>query len=125
MKYSYKTQYYRYVMNHIYQFVQHKCLPPYDDTRADFNDASTGASICFNFKNMRRVELNNDISLTPEIFKCFTGITPYKCPELTNDVKIAAYSGFSFPDTSNTDCYYENNDGVPAKYRTNCEKYDN
>ena len=95
-----------------------------------FRDSSSSITILThdlgcNFKNMRRVELNNDISLTPEIFKCFTGITPYKCPELTNDVKIAAYSGFSFPDTSNTDCYYENNDGVPAKYRTNCEQYNN
>ena len=77
---SYKTQYYRYVMNHIYQFIKHECLPPYTDTRADFNDASLGAYVCFDYAKLLQIELGYDASLTPEIFKCYSGIVPYKCP---------------------------------------------
>ena len=96
-------------MNHIYQYVKHECLPPYTDTRADFNDASKGAYICFDYEKLLSIELNNDASKTPEIFKCYTGIIPYKCPELTNNVVIDAFYGYSFPDTSNTDFFYLNN----------------
>ena len=108
-------------MNHIYQYIKHECLPPYTDTTFDSNDASNGAYICFNYEKLRSIELAGVLEDTPEIFKCYTGIVPYKCPELTNEVKIEAFHGYSFPDTSNTDCFYDNNDDEPANYRTNCD----
>ena len=74
----------------------------------------------------------------PEIFKCFTGIVPYSCPELTKYVKLevtntndpdfgffyTAFQGYPFPDRSNTDCFYYSDkpgskeNGAYPKYST-------
>ena len=74
----------------------------------------------------------------PEIFKCYTGIVPYSCPELTKNIKLEVinthnsntgifdteFQGYPFPDRSNTDCFYYSDkpgskeNGAYPKYST-------
>ena len=91
-------------MNHIYHFTQVECLPPYNDHSFDFSDASVGAPTCFNWEKYRNDI--KDLDEVPEILKCFTGIVPFTCPELTADVTLESFIGYPFPDKSNTACAY-------------------
>ena len=68
-------------------------MPPYNDYYYDFADASVGATTCFNHDTVLERQFEFDNARIPAIFKCFTGIVPYSCPNITNDAMLGVFRG--------------------------------
>jgi len=75
-----KKPYYEFIQNVVYQFDQTRCEPPYNDYFEEVKSIRYGNKNCFDLGNFSYMD---PVTELPEVLKCYTGVIPFTCPELT------------------------------------------